>query len=771
MLRRLSAALQTFTNDALTLLLLGGALAVPAGAVITANWTTGLIVLMPVTLTAMLAGYVLSVSRFSDGMTIIIGMIFGAFTVWVVGALGVSDAAGWQEALVGVIVRAAAWFDQTSSGGFSRDNLIFVMLLAAVFWVLGLNAALNIFRARHLWPATVPPGLALLINNYYYTGAAPLDGYLIGYLFLIFTLAVATNAVNRAEQWRRQGIDFSGKAQIDLLRGGLIAAVALIAIAWSAPAASASAQLAGLWDHSASPWNQAQETWSRLFGGLEGAANTPDYYGGQTLSMGGPVSLGSQTVMLVSAPGGYRYYWRSKLFDGYANGRWISDADDRIEAEYGLLPPEEHIPALLRQNVQQRFEIVIPATRLLYAAPDPVAFASLPVTYDLIYTAGVDGGSGTVTTVRGKNPLLTGRVYNATSSISVADERSLRGAGEAYPAWVTLRYLALPGSVTPRTRDLALALTANAPTPYDKARALESFLRTTITYNTQVAPPPDGVEPVDYFLFESREGYCNYYASALAVMLRAVGIPARVAAGFAQGEFDPARGAFRVIESNAHSWVEAYFPRYGWIEFEPTASIEPIVRPENSPGGEPLSQPQIDPAGQPEAAAPTPPPQAGAGAPQAQASPGLPSLAMVLASIPVIAWCALSLGLAGVMLAGGAWAWVEFFDLRGLNEIQRAYARMNVAARWMRIPLGDTLTPHERGRALATIIPDADQPIQKIVDLYVQDRYGPPAPNAGEAKKGSAAARSAWERLWRIMIKAWVERQAKRLRPGVTKSG
>jgi hypothetical protein len=136
---------------------------------------------------------------------------------------------------------------------------------------------------------------------------------------------------------------------------------------------------------------------------------------------------------------------------------------------------------------------------------------------------------------------------------------------------------------------------------------------------------------------------------------------------------------------------------------------------------------------------------------------------VVLASLPVIVWCALSLGFTGVLIAGGAWAWVEFFDLRGLNEIQRAYARMNVAARWMRIPLGDTLTPLERGRAVAAAVPHSQDAVQKIVDQYVQDRYGPPAPNAGAARKGSAAARSAWERLWRLMLGAWVDREIQKI--------
>ncbi|HNG20294.1 MAG TPA: transglutaminase-like domain-containing protein, partial [Candidatus Obscuribacter sp.] len=83
------------------------------------------------------------------------------------------------------------------------------------------------------------------------------------------------------------------------------------------------------------------------------------------------------------------------------------------------------------------------------------------------------------------------------------------------------------------------------------------------------APPPDK-DPLEYFLFEIKEGYCDYYASAMATMLRSVGIPARTASGYAEGTFDEESKVFFVTAADAHTWVEVYFPEYGWVEFEPT---------------------------------------------------------------------------------------------------------------------------------------------------------------------------------------------------------
>ncbi len=108
---------------------------------------------------------------------------------------------------------------------------------------------------------------------------------------------------------------------------------------------------------------------------------------------------------------------------------------------------------------------------------------------------------------------------------------------------------------------------------------------TNIVYNDQIDAAPEGVDPVHYTLFDIQEGYCNYYAAAMAVMLRSQGVPTRVVSGYALGEYDEATSSYRVRSSNLHTWVESYFPGYGWIQFEPTASIPVFERPESSGAG------------------------------------------------------------------------------------------------------------------------------------------------------------------------------------------
>jgi len=118
-------------------------------------------------------------------------------------------------------------------------------------------------------------------------------------------------------------------------------------------------------------------------------------------------------------------------------------------------------------------------------------------------------------------------------------------------------------------------------TPYARAMALEIYLR-SFPYDLQVAGPPEGRDVVDYFLFDLQRGYCDYFASAMVVMARSVGIPARLVVGYAMGRYDPQREAYVVTEKNGHAWPELYFLGYGWIPFEPTSGLSVLERAEDA---------------------------------------------------------------------------------------------------------------------------------------------------------------------------------------------
>ena len=158
--------------------------------------------------------------------------------------------------------------------------------------------------------------------------------------------------------------------------------------------------------------------------------------------------------------------------------------------------------------------------------------------------------------------------YEATSDIAQTPASELRSAGSDYPPEILLDYLQLP-AVDRRVVSLSKEITASADNNYDKAAAIESYLRSNFGYTLQL-PRTVPRDPVANFLFERKQGHCEYFASSMAIMLRTLGIPSRVVNGFRTGEFNDLTSQYLVRASNAHSWVEAYFPGYGWISFDPT---------------------------------------------------------------------------------------------------------------------------------------------------------------------------------------------------------
>jgi transglutaminase-like putative cysteine protease len=133
-------------------------------------------------------------------------------------------------------------------------------------------------------------------------------------------------------------------------------------------------------------------------------------------------------------------------------------------------------------------------------------------------------------------------------------------------------YLELP-PMDARVAALATQVTANAQTPYDKAAAVEEYLRTQFGYTLEMVATDN---PIPFFLFERKKGHCEYFASAMAVMLRTQGIPSRIVNGFRNGELSDVTGSYIVRGRDAHSWVEAFIPGRGWVEFDPTPAAAPL---------------------------------------------------------------------------------------------------------------------------------------------------------------------------------------------------
>ncbi|MGC2271714.1 MAG: DUF3488 and transglutaminase-like domain-containing protein [Candidatus Sulfotelmatobacter sp.] len=175
----------------------------------------------------------------------------------------------------------------------------------------------------------------------------------------------------------------------------------------------------------------------------------------------------------------------------------------------------------------------------------------------------IDEGGG----VSNVDSQRTVSLYEAVSDISAPSAEQLRTAGDQLPPF-TATYLQLP-ALDPRIPRLAARIAASASNRYDKAVAVERYLKTHYGYTLQLLRSPVA-DPLANFLFERKQGHCEYFASSMAVMLRTLGIPARVVNGFRSDEFNDLTDNYVVRAKDAHSWVEAYFPGYGWVTFDPT---------------------------------------------------------------------------------------------------------------------------------------------------------------------------------------------------------
>jgi protein-glutamine gamma-glutamyltransferase len=168
--------------------------------------------------------------------------------------------------------------------------------------------------------------------------------------------------------------------------------------------------------------------------------------------------------------------------------------------------------------------------------------------------------------------------YEAISDLATPSPAELRTAGRAYPALIRNTYLPLP-AFDPRIGQLALQITSYASNDYDKAARIELYLKTRYGYTLSL-PRTAEADPVANFLFVRKQGHCEYFASSMAVMLRTLGIPARVVNGFRSDEFNDLTGSYVVRAKDAHAWVETYFPGYGWQTFDPTPSGNGMGRPQ-----------------------------------------------------------------------------------------------------------------------------------------------------------------------------------------------
>lgn len=301
-----------------------------------------------------------------------------------------------------------------------------------------------------------------------------------------------------------------------------------------------------------------------FFGSPDSRSSGSSYYAfGERLDLRVRGDLQDDIVMRVrsSAPA----MWRGLIFDEYDGTGWTAPDKDPISipGEPPISYPLQFRSLGPRTLLSQTFYIEAEQPSVIFAGGQPDS-----IWYEGSLSVDALGGLKTGST------LTEGTVYSVVSTRGAAREGELR---RTYgPMSPTLeRYLQLPESVPERVYDLARQITRGATTDYDRVKAVEDYLREHYRYRIDSPVPPLGQDAVDHFLFDAEVGFCEQFASSMAVMLRTLGIPARVVAGYTTGQRNPLTGYFEVRGTDAHTWVEVWFPQVGWYEFDPTFNVPP----------------------------------------------------------------------------------------------------------------------------------------------------------------------------------------------------
>jgi transglutaminase-like putative cysteine protease len=662
------------------------------------------------------------------GLALVLAIdLFPPFRVLGTGAAAVGEY--WRLRLALAVDRTAGWWTAVRAGGRSTETIVFTFGLVLAAWFAAAALAWSAYRARRVYLGLTLAGFALAANTFY--GQAGLY-WVVLFFGLAITAGTYLNYLYREGEWERRGMDYSAEVRTDLLIYTAGVSLGITTLAMGIPAINFRAIAERFQRQEAVI--AAEQTMARAFAGVarprtdEGAADG----GGlpRSFLLGDAPELAETVVMTATIRPATdelaAFHWRSVSYDVYTGSGWRRSPEreenvDRDEA----IPRAPAETGGRRLTLSQEVNWIYDRRATRYTLGRPVVFS-----HDVVVMwRGVDDLVG----VRGRNNAPPR--YTAGTTVVIASPQQLRGVelGDTPPE-ILARYTTLPSDIPDRVYALARDVAGGASsTLYDRARAIEQFLR-QYPYSLDLSPPPADVDIVDYFLFDLQTGFCDYYASAMVVMARAVGLPARLGVGFLQQPPD-AEGRQTIRQIDAHSWAEVYFAGFGWVEFEPTA---PFAAPE--PGGEnpaaPAPQATYEPPGSQSVAIPERAPQ--------RDRPWL--LAAGLAALAIVAW----------RLWGRAWR-ERRAQLQGLDPVRLAYARLEQGAAALGRPSLPEETPAEftahlldapalagpRGRALGPTI-------ERLAHLFTVRQYGQVEPTAGEAAAAWAELRGPLRRLiWR----------------------
>ena len=654
-----------------------------------------------------------------------------------------------------------AWLSRVADGSAFGDTAFVMFVVSWLMWVTGAWLSWCVLRWRQPMVGLIPGAAAFSTNV---LNSPDQTGYTLVFLALTFALLLWTNYTGSVANALKARVKLTGDARWDFWESGLVATAAVLVLAVFLPPLSTVDRTAGIESAAFQNWAQLEQQLTH-----PGATGSPGSGGTATTGFSQSVGLGTSlkqskaVVFTYTVTGNYPgpHYFRGLNIDLQNSGQWMYEPQSDLSAriEKGFVPNygEDYTTQMAFGTFT--INMVLPPA----AYPDLLFYPGQLVTVDRTTVATEEwrpppGSASTqLVTIDKLSSIVPPRSngsYNVTVDYPDVTSTDLRKESTSYADWLQ-PYMSVPaGSYRPQSvlddiHNLALKVIhdARATTPNDQATAIQDFLRNPNNFHYTLTPrqAPPGVDSLWFFLFTSHEGYCQYFATAMGDMLRSLGIPTRLVNGYGPGTYETKTARYVVRDEDAHTWVEVYFPDYGWVPFEPTADGTTY---NSIPRGSQTSNLCLHPnACQPPPATPT-----AGGTPVGVREPNGPNGATGSSTgtsgfrVPdagtLTKIAAALLALLLLLAAVGS----RYLRPR---TVMGVWKRTLVLARLAGAEIQPAETPHELSRRLGRVFPEAAASVRALAGGFVVAAYAPP----DIALSTRASVMEAWASLRPLMLR------------------
>lgn len=687
---------------------------------VTPVWADGLDILTATTAFGLLLGY-LSVQqgRLPTLLVQIVAAVLGAAFAF----QQTTDRVVHGDRLA-LLSRTQEWFHRTVLlRQSSDDNAVFLLFLAFLSYLLAYLSVWLVLHTRRPWLAALANGVVLLINlNSYAEDRAVF--FLVVFLLSTLLLIVRFTLADNMRRWKARGMRFSPDLTWDFMQAGAIFVVIVMLLSYLLPVGVANASLSTAWNDPTNPVQSLANRVAVMFSGAGGKGPGTFSFFSTNLQLSGSPQLPDVKILSYTVPNTLEdpgQYLATETLDTYdGRGSWSSSVTDTTNYKAGDVHPSS---TNLASTATYHITLLVPMEGNHLFTPGSQAASFSVDSQELV------SSSGFASAWYASQHVNQGESYSATGYVAAATDIQLRAVPYPYDLTSADRTSLYPdellreyqaggsgGGIAPDVIAKAKELAQGTQSMYDAALRIEDYLR-TFHYSLQNPDVPPGRDAVSYFL-QVKTGYCTFFASAMALMGRSLGMPTRIVEGFSSGIYNDKTRTYDVKGTEAHVWPQIYFGKYGWINFEPTASFGKFSRAIGSGGNTgptPITGTPGPGQGTPTPKGPNDKGDTGVAGGGGGSGPNSTLVAVGIGSSLFVALVLLCLAL--------AMTWWRLL-YRGFSPVTAAFARVARLGAWAGAPPRRYQTPDEYAETLGAVLPAQRQTLRRLSDIYTRERWG-----------------------------------------------